>query len=100
MEDYVAMKRANQMEKPNKNNNMYKSCLLDSSNKPEVTATTNSSGNKGNGSGSGLKSDAIVLAEISGILGTDSKYDALRAIKDLLRQNQVLHNHLGPTSIN
>jgi len=78
------MKRANQIEKPNKNSNMYKSCLLDNSNKPEVT-TTNSSGSKGNGSGSGLKSDAIVLAEISGILGTESKYDALRVIKDLLR---------------
>lgn len=87
MEDYVAMKRAIQLEKPNKNSNMYKSCLLDNSNKPEVMGSNNSGskGSSNSSNGSGLKSDAIVLAEISGILGTESKYDALRVIKDLLR---------------
>jgi len=55
MEDYVAMKRAHQMDKPTKNSNMYKSCLLENSscsggnNMTENIPGANSSSNTGNG---------------------------------------------------
>lgn len=86
MEDYVAMKRANKNDKPTKNSNMYKSCLLENNSKAENipgTTTTNNAGNGTNGQSS--KSDAIVIAEINGMIGTDNKYDMLRAIKEIIR---------------